>query len=71
MEILINMPEYIIVTVYDQYETGVQFFKNKRDLNKEVKKNIEEAKDYNQYERYICKVTGYVDYSTKKVDKIN
>lgn len=59
---------YAIVTVYDQYEQGIDFFDTKSELNKAVKTIVDTTGQYNQYERYICKIIGMVDY-TKKVNK--
>lgn len=66
------MAGYALITEYgrpdDCEDIGVLFFPDKRTLNKHVKKIVDEARDYNQYDRYICKVIGIVDY-TKKVNE--
>jgi len=64
------MPEHVLITEYgmpeDSEDIGVDFFPDKRALNKHVKNIVHLASHYNQYNRYICKVIGCVDYSKVK-----
>jgi hypothetical protein len=61
------MPEYVLITEYgshgDYEDTGFEFFADKRALNKHVKEILSNVSHWNQYNRYICKVIGFVDYS--------
>lgn len=64
------MPGYALITDYggrgDCEDIGVDFFDDKRALNKHVKNILSTVSHYNQYDRTICKVIGYVDYSKVK-----
>jgi hypothetical protein len=64
------MPEYVLITEYGRHEdhedTGIEFFADKRALNKHVKEILSKVSHWNQYNRYICKVVGYVEYPKVK-----
>lgn len=64
-----SMVRYALITEYGGYndeDIGVDFFSDKRDLNKHIKNILSTVSRYNQYNRTICKVIGCVDYSKVK-----
>jgi len=64
------MSGYALITDYggreDSEDIGVDFFSDKRALNKHIRNLLTTVSHYNQYNRTICKVIGYVDYSKVK-----
>jgi hypothetical protein len=70
------MSEYALITDYGgrgyHEDISVEFFEDKRALNKHVDKILSEITHWNQYDRTICKVVGCVDYSkAKNYSKVN